>query len=253
MEAKPSQSQYLLGEPVEIEFSFTNTILESIAVSPFPPEIQVISPRTHEIVRSFVPGSQELELGSGKVMIHTLAWDQRADSGEQVSPGWYYIDAKNITVTKETPPHETGLDVGTIARVLIQFPQGAMEKTIDVNQSQTVNDIAITLERVELSDTGASFYAFTIPPNYIPPQPQGPPVPPPPPDMVPVRAQYNVDGITKDAGYSGIGIHENGIRLTWGHYVGHLDPVPSDAKELTFTITRFGDWEGPWEFKVPLE
>ncbi|MDD2666565.1 MAG: hypothetical protein PHD13_05900 [Methanocellales archaeon] len=253
IEAKPSQPYYLPGEPVEIEFSFTNTILESITLSPFPPEIQVTSPRTHEIVRSFVPGAQELELGPGKVMSHTLAWDQREDSGEQVSTGWYYIDAKNITVTKANPPQKTGLDFGTIAKVLIQFPQGAMNKTIDVNQSQTLNDITITLEWVELSAMGVSFYAFTIPPSYSPTQPQGPPIPTPPPYMVPVHAQYDVDGFTKDAGYSGIGIHENGIKLTWGHYEGHLDPVPSDAKKLTFIITSFGDMEGPWEFKVPLE
>jgi len=31
-----------------------------------------------------------------------------------------------------------------------------------------------------------------------------------------------------------------------------LDPVPSDARELTFTITKFGDWQGPWEFHIPL-
>lgn len=230
-------------------------------MSQFPPEIQVISPRTHETVRSFVPGSQELELGPSKVIIHTLAWDQREDSGEQVSPGWYYIDAKNITVTKATLPQKIGLSVGTIARVLIQFPQGAMNKTIDVNQSQTVDDITITLERVELSEMGVSFCAFTIPPSYSPPQPQDSPSPAPiptpppipPPGMVPVHAQYDVDGLTKDAGYSGISVHEGGIRLKWGHYAGHLDPVPSDAKEFTFIITSFGDLEGPWEFKVPLE
>jgi len=31
------------------------------------------------------------------------------------------------------------------------------------------------------------------------------------------------------------------------------DPVPNDAKLLIFIITRFGDWEGPWVFKIPLE
>jgi hypothetical protein len=41
--------------------------------------------------------------------------------------------------------------------------------------------------------------------------------------------------------------------LRWGYDLARLDPVPSDARKLTFTITRLGDWEGPWEFHVPLE
>lgn len=57
-----------------------------------------------------------------------------------------------------------------------------------------------------------------------------------------------MDGITEDAGYSGICSEENGIRLVWDD----LGPIPSDAKELTFIITRFGDVEGAWEFKIPL-
>jgi hypothetical protein len=32
-----------------------------------------------------------------------------------------------------------------------------------------------------------------------------------------------------------------------------LDPVPNGTRELTFTITELGNWEGPWEFYVPLE
>jgi hypothetical protein len=132
-----------------------------------------------------------------------------------------------------------------------------MEKNIEVNQSQTVSGITITLERVELSAMGARFYAFTIPPGYSPPKQPLPPIlplpHPPPPEMVAVHAEYTVDGVTKDAGYSGIGAHGNGIRLTWGSDVAHLDPIPSDAKELTFVITRLGDREDPWEFHVPLE
>jgi hypothetical protein len=92
------------------------------------------------------------------------------------------------------------------------------KKIIEVNQSQTVNGITITLERVELSAMGARFYAFTIPSGYSLPEqplPAIPPLPhPPPAEMVAVHAEYTVDGVTKDAGRSGIGAHGNGIRLT---------------------------------------
>ena len=128
-----------------------------------------------------------------------------------------------------------------------------MQKTIEMNQPQTVNGLTITLKRVELTATGARFYAFAIPPGYSPPERPGPVIPPlphpPPPEMVPVHAEYTIDGVMRDAGYSGIGSEDDGIRLIWDD----LSPVPSDAKQLTFTITRFGDWEGPWEFRIPLD
>jgi hypothetical protein len=34
----------------------------------------------------------------------------------------------------------------------------------------------------------------------------------------------------------------------------YLDPVPADAKELTFVIPEIRpNWPGPWEFGIPLE
>ena len=50
-------------------------------------------------------------------------------------------------------------------------------------------------------------------------------------------------------GLSGVRVQEDGTRHTW--YL--LDFVPKGTKELPFAITRFGDTEGPWEFKIPLE
>lgn len=64
------------------------------------------------------------------------------------------------------------------------------------------------------------------------------------------KAEYSLgSGPMKKAGRSGIGFLENGMRHIWDN----LDPIPSDAKELIFTIPRFGDREGPWEFQIPLE
>ena len=30
-------------------------------------------------------------------------------------------------------------------------------------------------------------------------------------------------------------------------------PMPSDAREITFTITQINDSQGPWVFKMPLQ
>ena len=135
------------------------------------------------------------------------------------------------------------MSFGTITKVLIQYPQGAMEKTIEVNRPQTVNGVTITLERVELSREETKFYAFTT--TRLTEEGINPLLA----KLIPILAQYAVDGSTKDAGYAAERILDRGTELIWDD----LDPVPSDAKELTFVVTKFGDWESPWEFEIPLQ
>jgi hypothetical protein len=135
-----------------------------------------------------------------------------------------------------------------------------MQKTITVNEVRTVTglpfewkrenyylDIAITLERIELTEDRAIFFTFATSPNYPAtsydhPQFSGY-----------VHAEYVVDGTIKDARGAGMRYLADGVRLSWGDGIERLDPVPSDAKELIFVIDSFGEWEGPWEFRIPLE
>jgi hypothetical protein len=142
-----------------------------------------------------------------------------------------------------------------------------MQKTITVNQSQAVNglplvgptgetkpvDVTITLQRVELNEMGATFYATMTSPNnpvsgynnfeWL--------------SHVPLSAQFVVDGVVKEARSPSTQFLENGVEFRWGASgddPSYLDPVPSDAKELTFIIPEIRpDWKGPWEFKIPLE
>jgi hypothetical protein len=198
-----------------------------------------------QAVRSFAAGNREIRLEPGEVVTYTLSWDHRDENGVQVLPGWYVVNV-SVTYVHGSPPKTTRQSFGDTAKIYIQYPQGAMEKTIKPNQSQTVNGISITLERVELSAEGARFYAFVVPPGYTPSQPV-------PMVIAPVHARYSFDGTTRDAGLAGWGARDDGIKLIWGPPDQPLDPVPSDAKELTFIITHFGNIEGPWEFKIPLE
>lgn len=125
----------------------------------------------------------------------------------------------------------------------------AMDNIIELNQTRTANGLSITLEQVVLRAEGIVFFVFTTPPDYSLPQKfQGPM----PPGMAPAVAEYTTDGITRYAGDAEATFLENGIRLTWGYSQPSLEMVPGDATELVFTITSFGDWQGPWEFIVPL-
>ncbi len=126
----------------------------------------------------------------------------------------------------------------------------AMDRIIELNQTQTANGLSITLEQVVLRAEGIVFFAFTTPPDYSLPQNfQGPM----PPGMAPAVAAYTIDGIARYAGDAEATFLENGIRLTWDYSQPSLEPVPGDATELVFTITSFGDWQGPWEFIIPLQ
>ena len=253
IEATPLETTgYLPGEEVKILFVFKNISSESITVAPFLPRIEIRRRSTGELVRSFPEGSEQLDISPVETVEYTLVWDQKDDNGRQVAPGWCSVSVNDFTISKATEPT---IRMGSWRRteLLIQLPQGAMGKVIEVNQSQTVSDVTITLERVELSAMGAKFYAFTftIPPDYsLPPHPS---ISTPSQWMFPIFAQYTVNGVTKDAGRSSIGSRDNGVELVWGYHGAWVDPVPSDTKELTFTITRFGELEGPWEFLIPLE
>lgn len=233
------------GEQAKIELSFTNQSSEPRTMT-FPPKINIIAlPDVKPpdiIVRSFSTETKELELAAGQSVSYSLVWDQKDDRGQQVSPGWYSVEVTLATSR------------GSAARVLVLPPEGAMEKTIEVNQSLTVNGITFTLERVELTATGMKVYAFNTPQGYN--LPQGPMLPPPM-FMMHAEAEYSIDGgIMKQTFPSAISFLDTGVEHTWSEY---LDPVPKNAKELTFRITKLSggmppgqDWEGPWEFKIPL-
>jgi len=201
-------------------------------------------------VRSFTEGDESRKLSSLETISHTLAWDQRDNSGEQVAPSWYTVHVGEVTISKDTEPTETTVSFPSITKLLIQFPQGAMEKVIELNQTQTAGGLSITLERVELHDRGVIFSAFITPPNYSPTQSSKTH---PLKGLVPALAEYTVDGVTIQAKYSELLALEDGIRMIWGQGKSYLDPVPSDATELVIRIISFGEWQGPWEFVISLQ
>jgi hypothetical protein len=75
--------------------------------------------------------------------------------------------------------------------------------------------------------------------------------------VIQFSASYVVDGVVKEARAPNSRFLNNGIELRWGASAdnsNYIDPLPSDAKELTFTISNVRpDWEGSWEYKIPLE
>jgi len=249
----PEEAYYLPGEIVEVKLSFTNVSSETIKLDRWPPEIQVKPRHQDEVVFSVAAGTQPLEIKPGDTITMDFTWDQKDTEGKQVSPGWYNITFRDINVIYETDRRR---GINPTATVLIQYPQGTMEKTIELNRSETVNEITVTLERIELTSSGVTIYAFGTLPGYAPPPAASP--------FNQVFAEYSVDGgVVKQAGSAGMQELENGTRFIWQGW-GGLDPIPSDAQVLIFRIStittlRFAPGKpdelvvGPWEFKIPLE
>lgn len=262
----PSQEVYLSGEQVEIEFSFSNLYDEPVVLN-YPPEAWVLHPdfpgRSEDwIVRSYPSGTEQLVIGTGETATYKFTWDQKDDIGRTVVPGYYYV---RVVETPKSVLGKKGMPLASDFEVFLQYSQGAMEKTIEVNKSQTVSgvplprdgvdlltDLTVTLKRVELSEKRAQFYALATLPEYTWNSPT---------DYYPMNwtladAEYTFNGITKDAGVADEKASKDGIWLMWG-YVNPRDQVPKDAKELTFRILVSFDhpqeWYGPWEFKIPLE
>jgi len=244
-DASTDKEAYQAGEDVAIELSFENLTDEVFHLEPFPPQVEIIRRYPYdETARTFPAGEDSRSLEPGEIVSYTLTWDQLDDQGQPVPYGHYYL---------EFGRSRRGDDWITIGRhryisLLILPEEGVMEKTIEVNESRTVNGITFTLQSIELTATEAKFYAFNVPSDYD--LPQGPDLPPPLLMSLHAEAEYSLDGGPSiEAGLSAIRFLDDGMRHTWDM----LDPVPKGTKELTFTITKLGDWEGPWEFQVSIE
>jgi len=187
-------------------------------------------------------------------------WGPRIEQGDVIFNELVsYNLSGNISIKAgETIPVIMSIRIpGNFPSYINSIPLGGMGIRADVPVIDELGEkeVTITLKGVEMSAAGVKFYAFVVPLDYSPPQPP-PGIPPPPtaPVVDSVHAEYIVDDITKKIGYSGIGYPEDdGIKLILGYEPLYLDPVPSDAEKLTLRITKIDDWEGPWEFEIPLD
>lgn len=234
MGASFDKEVYLPGEPVNMEISFSNITAEPYEISPFPPVVEVMKAGTiDDVVYGFSAGPAAETLQPGETVKRVLAWDQTDDRGQPVPWGQYYF----------LVPHGGTLeDSKILGGVFILPPEGVIEQTISLNQSKTAGGITFTLQKVELTASGPRFYTF----NADFDEPERPPA------FNTILGQYSLDGgPVREAGP--VFVVGGGSELDGYDYVWFMSiPVPKGTKEITFVITSFGEWEGPWEFHIPL-
>lgn len=248
---------YLPGELVEVRFLWRNTATEFVKVKPFPLAIDILCPFTGNVIWSRLGGLGELKLNPNETLTHTLVWDQRDHSGQIVAPGYYFLRVRyNVTRDSAKPQSsDAPYDGYPPLKILVQFPQGAVDRVIALEQTRSLADgSSLTLERLILSQLGVKAYAFLIPVKYVSPGPKEPP-----PEPLITFAQYRLGSEPfKSIGVAESHFFEGGIHLEWDL----INPIPKGAKLLTFVIDelRWRDnsgemhmWPGPFEFQVELE
>lgn len=241
---KTDQPSYLPGETVRLTLEFENDHSKRVTLSPFPPKIEILHGITGRVVELFPAGTQEVELEPGDTISHTYKWNQLDESGEQVTPGSYSVMLGDVSISDGR-----GYGFGGFrGKVFIRYPQGAINKTVEVNESQTVG-VTETLQRIEMSSYNTQIYVISHVKVEAPDVPEGMPAPPPtPPDSLRSPAYMEVDGEELEVEPCGFGY----AGKRWSvEYVA--EPVPSDAENLTFVVTEMGMQVCPWQFNVSFE
>lgn len=239
-----SVERFVFGEPVAYGISVSTS--ENASISPFPPAGWIKSLTNNEIICLYEAGNRTWNLGSGLSDNYRSKcfWYQKDDHGKQVKPGLYEIGYDWVIIEQASGKQYTA---NRSAIFNIIDPDSAMNKIIDVYQ--TVNDegIPVTLERIELNAVETKVYVLAITPDY----------------NMPETGQLEEWGLFVQSSVSEYRIGEgkvkqpvdrqanfgkDGARIIWV-----IDPVPSQSETLTFRITKLGDMDGLWEFKIPLQ
>jgi hypothetical protein len=244
--ANTDKMTYALGENVKIEVSLSNVTSQTLILEQYPPILSLMQSESGQPVYTFAAGKIIQTLMPGESTDFILNWDQKDAQGRSATPGDYYLELENL----ELPGRSVQLKL-TQPVIFNISPEAAVNessKIINVNQSQTINGITVTVRRLELTDKGVIISAFVTPPaDYQ--LLQGTPVLSASVSYQ-ASAGYAIDGEwIKDIGVSAVEYFAEGMNHTW--YIP--DPVPAEAQEMTFIVNTVGQWSGPWEFEVSLQ
>jgi len=144
------------GSEINYRFTLTNVTGETITITPFPPRITIIGGGVLRPVRIIPEGDQSREIAPSGSVEHELTWDQRDDNGALVEPGWYNVLPGSSTVN--TGDESLVFNYPALPPLLIQYPQGAMVRTIELALTDTIGGLTVILERIELQDRGITLH-----------------------------------------------------------------------------------------------
>jgi hypothetical protein len=85
--AGTNKTVYLPGEPV---------LITVLTMAEFPPIVSLMRAADKQAAYTFQSGSSIKVIEPAQTATFSLSWDQQGDSGQQVSPGRYYIELEDL-------------------------------------------------------------------------------------------------------------------------------------------------------------
>lgn len=232
---------YVQGQPFVLTVRLQNVTDEVLALERFPEEVAldaVDTPVDERIV--ITPPRRPVSLEPGEEIAVRI--DLPASRSWTMLPGRYTARvAVRFNDGRE-------LVYGAGALFILLPAQGALEKTITLEQTREVNGVAITLKRIEFTRKQTTVVALAVPEGYRPTTERGPAGAP-----HSSAARYRVDEGPWQELSGGNRETPEGVQLEWT-----LGPVSADVKTFSFALTTFDidpsqQVAGPWEWEVLLQ
>ena len=247
------------GEPAAVNIAIENLVTRPLTIRPFPPGVRVVD-SCRSVIKTIPVGLGDRVIPPGETLVYALAWDMTDDQGVPVPPGRYRVE---LFWEEELPPFDRTVQppppvptrTGDIfipewdaGAVVIRYPEGALDRVIDVNRTMTVAGLPVTLERLECSEENVlACFLYPIPSGTLPPGISSVSITPPPPDTGP--GLFSIDG-GRECPFPTMPVTmESGL---W-RVKGDLPPVSRNARNLTLIIPELAGQKGPWVFEVPLD
>jgi hypothetical protein len=120
------------GDDINIALVFRNEGPDGYSLAPFPPGIIIREMATGQVVRTFSAGTSTGVISAMESLQYTVVWNQEDDSGRQVQPGRYQINAEIV---------EARLEKGDLT-----VPAGAYDSTAFDILSLTTNGTGVDSE-----------------------------------------------------------------------------------------------------------
>ncbi|MDD5703510.1 MAG: hypothetical protein PHU23_15855 [Dehalococcoidales bacterium] len=235
---------YASGETVRIDVTWQNVTNMNLTVEQFPPLLSLMQKSSGQPVYTFPAGRDPRVLAPGETASVSLEWTQTDHQGRRVAPGGYYLELEEMYYQGNAVP----MNLTRPVDFNILPASTGNGRVLNFEQTQTVNGISLTLQRIEIDETGFMVSVFSSsPPDYVL-QPGTTALSP----TLSYRALagYSLDGNwVRDIGASSVEYFGHGIAHTW--YVP--GPAAAEAGDLVFTVYNTGGWSGPWEFKAALK
>lgn len=249
----PDVSLYPYGEPVILNITFRNEGPGPVTILGVPPRMGINHIEGPDF-RTYQRTNSARVLQAGESNTTVLVWDQKDDRGTQVAPGIYTIGAYYLYSVGDNGGvwDVSGgiLRTGTV-KILIRSPGGSLQKNMSLHQTERDAGIAATLVSLDCDEThGTASFDVEIPEKTydVTQRPAG---------LVPCdinlypSAMYRIDDGNPMKFLDMDFICDTSPSQV--HKV-HLisEPLPADAKSMEIMITRFGNQEGSWKYRIDL-